>query len=929
MATLLRQKGGTSIGPIGIITPSASLAKAQSLENSAKEIDHIRSRYLTDQISKANDRNQDKLEATLLDTAERWTNKFYEVREDGEEGLKAFDAFALEDIENVVATLNPSIQEDARNTLKRMALTESGTFREELYQEAKKAEILRENALIDRIIVDIDNFSKNAAYEAEDNISLFDAELDAYLEGLTDEVPEDRVAEIELAIAQIRARDQLTIKREADAKLERVQYELHLSRSNQQIGFINSRIDDGASYEEIDGLIQGLRQQYRNSGQYETAEGADFAAKGQIYGIMGALLAREALALQADGDFDAARNLIAAYGRGDEVIPKLAGFEDPNDLSQVVNIANTELNRFALEDTASIEAALAADKNYRNLEDALNENASAVPESALTQAPVGNTPLQQQQNLEALRVLRETNLDLQTLAWTAGLGRNAESIAAVNELNGLSSDIRMKALRLHEARFGWGADEALANPQVLADATKWSLTTGIALPSVTAAFNTAALMGEEAPMLFVQSLFSYREFAKEGPTDRAAIIGRHMDLYERVDALSGESNDPAIIMAAYRAAVSNVPMDVSTEKELQEWNEKIENNEVYDFFVDTYWDDRLAGTIINSFMNESSGAVYNWTTTETIIGTSGGFGEPSNPKMSVPPAYGKAWADIYKGVGSHIIDGVQVGTAEWLQYAATPWIKTAGLFGLDLDFNAPRMIEDSPIFPSEDSEAYRFIQAQAGLYIREGVAQRPAMLMAVDAATEEGFGISMFADESLTRSGDNYLREFAFTKDPFENYVQGNLDVALTELLVAGTTWLRAQEGHADTSRYARIDLSAELDAGRVTITPVDNFNPNSPKFNVLVYPSDESISVFPVKLFFDANNPTGAFTVSGTFDGDRARASFEAMQNLGIENGLIASLGSHAYRAYSDNKYDPDQLNLNMPDPEPALPPDIAPPVY
>lgn len=890
MATLLRQKAASTIGPIGIVTPTSLLAKAQAAEASVQAIDQIRARYTADLYSQRDDQDRAEFDETLLRVSERWTEEFYYQREKGEEGLANFDEFMANHMEAVLGGVNPRIQDDLRTALTRMRLSESGSLREEQYQEMLAYEQKQREFTVNSAVIGLGLQADTLAFNARGDIGAFDAGFNAAVETARETIPEEDLPDFDLRVAQIYGQNRLAIAHEARTQFEKASLEMHNAAMDTSRSHITWAIDNGASDAEILGAVQAMRNLAINSGEYATTVGAELAVKRQLYDIQAQILARDVIALKDQGLFAEADALLASFRtNGDHGVLMVDSFASGFDLTQIVGIAQGNINTHDYETGPTAVENNEAFDNHSRWEKLVEESSMTIMPAELEDQIFSTNEETQHRLMAAMRAELEKNQALGRAARAAGTGE----LASLNALMDLPTEDRRDAVEIFASYKGWSVSNFYADMSLFEDAKKFYETTRQMPDAVKQFIASAGLASDAAPMA-VAVAARFVADVKDNPNLKLSDIpADQLDIYESVLETVGKNATDQMLFDTYKAVEAAYDPTLSAQRAMAEYEALLNNPDptaIENFANDIYHNEGDQSSLMNQFMRAFNNDFVN------SFGVTVSTGE-STPATDIRVLEGLP-ASYYPAA-----DGI-IG---WLENAiGSSWHNTAGVAqgGLAIATLNPALLadikthdtfkEDIPLFPV-GSEAFKIFDAAVrNNILTKNLSMRGAFIQALETVHSEGFGLSMFAEESVRIESslfDVMGRDIAYTKHPFENYVDGNLGLAMQELLVGATRWARSDAAREINFHLADVDMGDHLDQGRITVEAVENFDPNNPKFQVFLYPLDAQVSTGKIPLFIGGDGD-GTWSYSGQSDINNTKDSIDFMREAGIESDFIASIG-------------------------------------
>jgi len=888
MATLLRQQGGTSIGPIGIVTPTASLAKAQSLENSAIQLDQIRGRFLADQLAKLDAQRQDELESTILRTAERWDEEFYYQRDKGEEGLANLDAFMENHQRMIVESAHKSIQADLENALTKMRLSQSGSLREEQYVEAQALEQRRINTMVNMAEADVDAFAQTTLATANGDLNAWLAGVDAYAETRAEILPEEELGDYYVSVSQIKNRGTTTIANEQKALFEKMELEQYNFKNDRHLSNIGQAITANASDAEIIGLVQAYYDFNASQGDFATPEGAYVDSKRNLMGVQTAILQRDLVDLYNAGDIEGAEALLAAFRNGDDnAVLMVSDYNLPQDLSIIANLAINGVSQQV--DTSNPGASTAEVLDAAERLDRVKEVKRTNPMSMMPQEVLNMTL---DVDYERNRLLQDDIIRELVKAQEIGfIAKNAMSgeFDDVRSFLNLSDDKRAEALGYLEAHAGWSLDAYFADVDVLHQAEQFFMTTGEMPASLLSFLKSAPLASEVAPNAIAEAV-SLVERVRQDPSLSLSSIP-NLDIYEHILEKIGANARPEMVNMTYQAYVAGLNLQESQRRALEQWNALINGQDpaaLEKFINDIYHGAGEDGLLMNQFVRSVNNDFFGLLSVDVSTGESS-LVTDIRVLEGLPESYYPAADNIFQwleqAVGSGLANTASLAVGGLGIASLNPSLVNLG--GIHDTFKS-----DVPVFPV-GSEAYKiFDVAVNNGILSENLSMRGAVVQGLARVHAEGFGLSMLAEESVRIGSsieDTMYRDVAYTKFPFENFVDKNLGLAMQELLVGATRWARTT-GVKINPAYANVDFGDHLDQGRITVEAVENFNPNDPKFQVWLYPLDAQLGTGKIPLFVGVGD--GTWSYSGEADRESMRMAYDYLREAGIESDFIASIG-------------------------------------
>ena len=904
MATLLNQKSVASIGPIGVVKPTALLAKAEGLDAAAQTIDQLRARFLSDQVTDLDEANQDKLNDTLLRADERWTEEFYFQREKGPDGLAALDLFMENHTSAIVDGLPKSIQADALTGLTRLRLAQSGSLREEQYTAAAEQDRREGVTFFNTLVADVDGYAKLIRESFDGGIEGWESAVRSYADETRTNIPEGETSAFDLEVSKLINSNLLALSAQAQENFEQLELESFTHGRTMHLDNISTAIEYGASNAEIESHVASLEQFLLgdNFNQYASPLGAQNALRAMLYPAQSQILANEMIALIEAGDSAGADSLLARFRNGDpdltdDDVLMIAEFTGATDLSQIANQAN---NQVGLNSTQSADnaAAIEANSNFTNKMDIAKTNPISLLHSgypgAFSTNEVTDATKQEQYATE-----RDENIRIGLIAANILVEDPATRAARLTGFANLDDDEQKRAVGYVEEFFGWSPEGFLINPSQLQMALAFYKSTGVSPPSVQKFLESAPFLS--VPGTGVNALPTAIALAaqiRNTPGMSEADIGPQGDLYLKVVDQVGANASPELMTTIYNALERERAenFDARTRVNLQTiddlgfvgLNQQINN---------LYHEGGEAELLGTQFTAAMSIFVDGLTSVDVSTGTSSLLATRRVYEL-LPEAY---WGIAYD-IHGNIFD--QLGSAAGSAFANTLNILSTmegytptGIMGMNfIEWgNEHQMIKDDLVAIEEGTRASQIMANAVRANVTNGMEVRQAIIMGTRQLTDEGYSLGMFAPESILTEGeiieDTMSRTLALTQYPFEQFVEGNLAHGLREVLVSGQKWLRDPENQKIWPGLENLDLGDHLDQGRVTIEPVDRFNPSNPQFNVFVYPLDATIGVGKIPLF--STNPAGSttFSYSGAASSANITDTIQTMQDLGITSNFVAAL--------------------------------------
>ena len=901
MATLLGTKSVASIGPINVVQPTSLLAKAEGLKDTARSLDRIRARYLSDQVTKKSKENQTLLENKLLETDERWVEEFYYWREQGEEGLEKFDKFMANHSEAIVSGLPESIQDDAEIALRTMRLSQTGKLREEQYQAGIKRAAAEAQMFYDMTVEAAERFSIEKAIDVDGDLDLYEQLMHDYKDQMisqfmdSGEWTETEASQFDLDVAKIINTKVNSIASEREKQAEAAATEMHEARKGRLLDTISSDIEAGASNEEIliavSDLINFISEDPFN--QYETSQGAEDALKPLLYDVQAQLLAAKILELRENGDFTGAENLLARFGRGDPTLTDddvlmLADWTGADEIQGIIGPAQTIVNYRSLT-SQNNQTNIAGDALEQDLTKQINSDPLSMVGPSMTydfdQHTFAATPVEDANARLRLQNLFDNNINLAMIAGNALIGQPLAFAA-------LSTEDQNKAIKYYGAYRGWSPEGFLENPNLINEALTFAEQTSVMPPSLEGFLNTAGIMFGDtdestgATINAIPAAIRAAERIVNSPNLSNVSLGPFAEFYtDIIKDTNGLNVSDAYItqLFASRLERHNQTLPVHIQANLASYND-LSFEEKNILLNESYHDSNEAQLLVNQFSSWFAATLYENTSMEVSTGQFS-LTEPERVLETLPEAY---YLPVYKATTQGMLG--QISDAADLTLANVSEAFDMAMFWTDIESSA-MFLEDIPDIQAGTDAGVIFDTAVRDA-IQNGTSGKAAYNQGLRVLRDSGYGLSMLASESIIPADSFQLddptvmpRREALTRWPFESNVP-NLALALQEILVAGTRWQRS----GIVENVENLDLADLLDQGRLEFEPVEGFNPDQPRYNIYYYPTDATMGNQKQQLFLGLPDPTWAY--SGEYEVMSAREAYETIKNeWEIESGFVASI--------------------------------------
>jgi hypothetical protein len=898
MATLLGTKSVASIGPINVVQPTSLLAKAEGLKDTARSLDRIRARYLSDQVTKKSKENQTLLENKLLETDERWVDEFYYWREQGEEGLEKFDKFMATHSEAIVSGLPESIQDDAEIALTTMRLSQTGSLREEQYQAGIKRAAAEAATFYDLTVESADRYSTELAFNVDGNLDLYEQSMHEYMDQMISqnldngEWAETEARDFQVDVAKIINGKVNSILSEQKERAEAAATETHNGRKNRMLDTISSSIEAGASNEEILILVRDFENFISGDpfNQYETSQGAEDALKPLLYDVQAQILAAKLLELRENGDFTGEENLLARFGQGDPTLTDgdvlmLADWTGADEIQGIIGTTQTIVNYRSVT-SQNNQIDIDGDALEQDLTEQANNNPLAMGMNHdFNQYVFASTPVGDANARSRVNTLYENNSNLAIIAGNALMGQTLAFSA-------LSTEDQSKAIKYYGAYRNWSPEGFLENPNLINEAFKFAEQTSVMPPSLESFLNTAGVTFGDTDQITgatINAIPVALRVAKriaDTPNLSNVSLGPFAEFYtDIIEDTNGLNVSDAYItqLFASRLERHNQTLPVHIQSALANYNE-LSFEEVNQELNNSYHDSGEARLLVNQFSSWFAGTLYDNTSMEVSTGELS-LTEVERVFETLPEAY---YLPVYKASTQGMLG--MVGDAVDLTLANVSEAFDMAMFWVDIKSSAI-FLEDIPDIQPGTSAGVIFDTAVRDA-IQNGVFEQAAFNQGLRVLRDNGYGLSMFATESIIPADSFELddptvmpRQEALTRWPFESNVP-NFDLALQEVLVAGTKWARSGR----VPNVENLDLGDLLDQGRLEFEPVEGFNPDQPRYNIYYYPTDARMGNQKQQLFLGLEDPTWAY--SGEYEAMSAREAYETIKNeWGIESGFVASI--------------------------------------